>query len=83
MHIPAISHEDKKRNFPAESDLERRAEESDFDLLDELVLPFLEEKTLYVNIASGDEGEDGPEEEQEMTRSLVQREELVHVDGRD
>ena len=46
----------------------------------ELVLPSLEGKTLYVNIASCDEAEDGPDKEQEMTRSLVQGGEFMLMD---
>ena len=71
VHIAALSQENKKRKFPDEADFGRRAEESDFDWFDELVLPSLEEKTLYMNIASGDEAEDGPEKEQEMTISRM------------
>ena len=65
------------------ADFKRRADESDFDGFDELVLPSLEEETLYVNIASGDEAEDEPEMEQEMTRSLVQGGELMLMDETD
>ena len=75
-----VEHENKKRKFPAEADFERLADESDFDRFDELVLPSLEEKTLHENIASGDEAQDGPEKEQEMTRSLVQGGEFMLMD---
>ena len=40
-------------------------------------------KTLIVNIASGDEAEGDTEKEQEMTRSLVQGEELMVMDETD
>ena len=46
--------------MPAEAVFESRADESDFDRFDDLVLPSPEGKTLFVNIASGDEAEDGP-----------------------
>ena len=57
--------------MPAEAVFESRADESDFDRFDELVLPSREGKTIFMSIASGDDAEDGPEKEQEMTRSLV------------
>ena len=40
-------------------------------------------KTLFVNIASGDEVEDGSENESAMTRCLVQREESMLMDETD
>ena len=58
--------------MPAEAVFESRADESGFDRFDDLVLPSLEGKTLFASIASADEAADGPEKEQEMTRSLVQ-----------
>ena len=77
-----LEEESKKRKppMPAEAVSESRADESDFDRFDELVLPSPEGKTLFVSIASGDETEDGPEKEQEMTRSLVQGGESMLVD---
>ena len=59
------------------------ADESDSDRFDDLVLPSLEGKTLFVNSASGDEAEDGAEKEQEMTRSLVQGGASMLVDETD
>ena len=78
-----LEHENKKRRLPmpAEAASESRADESDFDRFNDLVLPSPEGKTLFVNIESGYEAEDGPEKEQEMTRSLVQG--GVHAGGRD
>ena len=49
--------------------------ESDSHQFDDLIFPSPEGQTLFVSIASGDEAEDEPTEEQEMTRSLVQGEE--------
>ena len=66
----------------AEAVSESRADESDFDRFDDLVLPSPEGKTLFVSIASGDEAEDDPEQDQEMTRCLVQGG-GVDGDGRD
>ena len=40
-------------------------------------------KTIFVNVASGDESEDRPEKEQEMIRSLVQGGESMLVDEAD
>ena len=69
-----LEQESKKRKLPmpAETVFESRADESDFDRFDGLVLPSPEGKTLFVSIASGDEAEDEPEKQQEMTRCLVQ-----------
>ena len=69
-----LEQESKKRKLPvpAETVFESRADESDFDRFDGLVLPSPEGKTLFVSIASGDEAEDEPEKHQEMTRCLVQ-----------
>ena len=82
-----LEHADKKRRLPmpVEAVFESRANESDFDWFDDLILPYLEGKTLFVNIASSDEAEDGSEKEQEMTRSLVQGGEsmlVVETDAR-
>ena len=79
-----LEQESKKRKLPmpAETVFESRADESDFDRFDELVLPSSEGKTLFVSIASGDEAEDEPQKQQEMTRSLVQGG-GVHAGGRD
>ena len=67
-HTIAHEHENKKTT---EAVFESRptehkddADESDFDPFDDLVLPSPEGKTLFVNIASDDEAEDGAEEEQ-------------------
>ena len=68
--------------MPAEAVSECRADESDFERFDDLVLPSPERETLFVSIASDDEVEDGAEKEQEMTRSLVQGR-GVHAGGRD
>ena len=80
-----LQQENKKRKLPtpAEAVSESRANESDFDRFDDLVLPFPEGKTLFMNIASDDEAKDGPEKEQEMTRSLVQAGESVVMDETD
>ena len=77
-----LEQENKKRKFPtpAEAVSESRADESDFDRFDELPPP--EGKTLFKNIASDDEAKDDPEQDQEMTRSLVQGG-GVDGDGRD
>ena len=79
-----LQQENKKRKLPtpAEAVSESRADESDFDRLDDLVMPSSEGKPLFVNIASKDEAEDDPEQDQEMTRSLVPRG-GVDGDGRD
>ena len=69
--------------MPAEAVPESRADESDFDRFDELVLPSPAGKTIFMSIASSDEAEDGPEKEQEMTRSLVQGGESMLVDETD
>ena len=52
---------------------------------DDLVLPSpqYKGKTLFVNVAFGDETEDGPEKEQEMTRTLVRLGESMLVDETD
>ena len=80
-----LEHENKKRRLPmpAEAVSESRADESDFDRFDDLVLPSPEGKTLFVSIASGDEAEDDREQDQEMTRCLVQGEELMVMDETD
>ena len=78
-----LEHENKKRRLPtpAEAVSESRADESDFDRFDDLVLPSPEGKTLFVSIASGDEAEDEPDKQQDMTLSLVQGGESIG--GRD
>ena len=65
-----LEHENKKRRLPMPSEavFESRTDESDFDRYDEVVLPSPEGKTLFVNIASDNEAEDGAENEQAMTR---------------
>ena len=80
-----LEHENKNRRLPtpAESVSESRVDESDLDRFDDLVLPSPERKTLFMNIASDDEAEDGPEKEQEMARSLVQGEESMLMDETD
>ena len=82
-----LEHENKKRKLPmpTEAIFESRADESDSDRFDELVLPYPqhEEKTLFANTASDDEAEDGAENEQEMTRSLVQGGESMLVEDID
>ena len=77
-----LEQESNKRKLPMPADAvsESRAHESDFDRFDALVLPSPEGSTIFMSIASGDEAEDGPEKEQEMTRSLVQGEESMLVD---
>ena len=77
-----LEQESKKRKLPmpAEAISESRADESDFERFDDLVLPSPERKTLFVSIASDDEAEDGAEKEQEVTRSLVQGEDSMLVD---
>ena len=69
--------------MPAEVVFESRADESDFDRFDDLVLPLPEGETLFVSIASGDEAEDRAENEQAMTRCLVQGGESTLVDETD
>ena len=79
-----LEQESKKRKLPMPAAVsESRADESDFDRFDGLVLPSPEGKTFFVNIASGDEAEDEPEKQQEMTRSLVQGGELMVMDETD
>ena len=80
-----LEQESKKRKLPMPADAvsESRADESDFDRFDDLVLPSPERKTVFISIASGDEAEDGPDKEQEITRSLVQGEESMLVDETD
>ena len=80
-----LKQESKQRKLPmpAEAGFECRADESDFDRFDDLVLPSPEGKTIFMSIASGNEAEDGPEKEQEMTRSLVKGRESMLVDERD
>ena len=80
-----LEQESKKRKLPMPADAvsESRADESDFDRFDDLVLPSPEGKTLFVSIASGDEAEDESDKEHEMTRSLVQGGESMLVDETD
>ena len=80
-----LEQESKKRKLPvpAETVFESRADESDFDRFDDLVLPSPEGKTLFVSIASGDEAEGEPNKKQDMTLSLVQGEESKLVDETD
>ena len=80
-----LEHENKKRRIPMPADAvsENRADKSDFDRFDDLVLPSREGKTLFVSIASGDEAEDESEKQQEMTLSLVQGGESMLVDETD
>ena len=80
-----LEQESKKRKLPMPADAvsESRADESDFDRFDDLVLPSPERKTVFISIASGDEAEDGPDKEQEITRSLVQGGESMLVDETD
>ena len=79
-----LEHENKKRlHMPAEAVFESRTDESDFDRVDDLVLPSPEGKTLFVSIASGDEAEDKPDKQQDMTLSLVQGGESMLVDETD
>ena len=80
-----LEQESKKRKLPmpAEAVSESRADESDFDRFDDLVLPSPEGKTIFVSIASGDEAENESDKEQEMTQSLVQGEESMLVDETD
>ena len=80
-----LEQESKKRKLPMPADAvsESRADESDFDRFDDLVLPSPERKTVFISIASGDEADDGPDKEQEMTRCLVQGGESVLVDETD
>ena len=80
-----LEQESKKRKLPvpAETVFESRADESDFDRFDDLVLPSPEGKTLFVSIASDDEAEDEPEKQHEMTRCLVQGVELMVMDETD
>ena len=73
----------RRGSFPHQPKQSPTADESDFDRFDDLVLPSPEGKTLFGNIASGDEAEDDPEKEQEMTRSLVQGGELMVMDETD
>ena len=80
-----LEQESKKRKLPMPADAvsESRADESDFDRFDDLVLPSPERKTVFISIASGDEAEDGSDKEQEITRSLVQGGEPMLVDETD
>ena len=80
-----LEQENKRRRLPtpAEAVSESHADESDFDRFDDLVLPSPERKTLFMSIASGDEAEDEPEKQQEMTRCLVQGGELTVMDETD
>ena len=80
-----LEQESKKRKLPtpAEAVSESRADESDFDRFDDLVLPSPEGKTIFVSIASGDEAEYESDKEQEMTRSLVQAGESMLLDETD
>ena len=79
-----LEHENKKMRLPmpAEAVSESRADESDFDRFDNLVLPSPEGKTPFVSVASGDEAEDEPDKQQDMTLSLVQGG-GVHAGGQD
>ena len=80
-----LEHENKSRKLPMPADAvsENRADESDFDRFDDLVLPSPEGKTLFVSIASCDEAEDESDKEQEMTQSLVQGGESMLMDETD
>ena len=80
-----LEQESKKRKLPMPADavFESRADESDFDRFDDLVLPSPERKTVFISIASGDEAEDGSDKEHEITRSLVQGGESMLVDETD
>ena len=80
-----LEHENKKRrlHIPAEAVSESRTDESDFDRFDDLVLPSLEGKILFASSASGDEAEEEPDKEQEMTRSLFQGGESMLVNDTD
>ena len=80
-----LERENKKRRLPtpAEAVSESRADKSDYDRFDDLVLPSPEGKTIFMSITSCDEAENGPEKEQEMTRSLVQGRESMLVDETD
>ena len=80
-----LEQESKKRKLPMPADAvsESRADESDFDRFDDLVLPSPERKTVFISIASGDDADDGPDKEQEMTRCLVQGGESMLVDETD
>ena len=80
-----LEQESKKRKLPMPADAvsESRADESDFDRFDDLVLPSPDRKTVFISIASGDEAEDGSDKEQEITRSLVQGGESMLVDETD
>ena len=71
-----LEQESKKRKLPmpAETVFESRADESDFDRFEDLVLPSHEGKTLFVSIASGDEAED---ESESLGCQMVQ---VVHAD---
>ena len=53
-----LEQESKKRKLPMPADAvsESRADESNFDRFDDLVLPSPERKTVFISIASGDEG---------------------------
>ena len=77
-----VEHENKMRRLPmpAETVSESRADESDFDRFDDLFLSSPEGKTIFASIASRDEAEDGDENEQAMTRCLVQGRESMLVD---
>ena len=80
-----LEQESKRRKIPTPADAvsESRADESDFDRFDDLVLPSPEGKTIFMSIASGDEAEDGSDKEQEMTRCHVQGGESMLVDETD
>ena len=62
--------------MPAEAVFEGRADESDFDRFDDLVLPSPERKTLFVSIASDNEAEDESDKQQDMILQMVQ---VVHA----
>ena len=80
-----LEQESKKRKLPTQAATvsDSRADESDFDRFDDLVLPSPEGQTIFMSIASGDEAEDEPEKQQEMTRCLVQGGESMLVDETD
>ena len=80
-----LEQESKRRKIPTPADAvsESRADESDFDRFDDLVLPSPEGKTIFMSIASGDEAEDGSDKEQEMTQCLVQGGKSMLVDETD
>ena len=76
-----LEHENKKRKLPTPAEAVSESRADDFDRFDDLPTP--QGKTLFVNIASKDEAEDDPEQDQEMTRSLVQGWKLMVMDETD